>query len=152
MEVPLFYICIKVLYITLPFIVILNATLIYDTWSSSIILLFYLKLVRQLLKMQPVKKNPKNISFSYVIYVYLCSTILRQPNSITTLEIINQKADVNINNIVVAVDISTASVMQPVEGAPKLGVPADWSSPHKYLVKAANGQTKVWTISVTLTK
>ncbi len=50
-------------------------------------------LFRQLLKMQPVNKNPKNISFSYVIYVYLCSTILRQPNSITTLEIINQKAD-----------------------------------------------------------
>ena len=92
-EVPLFYICIKALYITLPFIIILNATLIYDTWSSSIILLFYLMLFRQLLKMQPVKKNPKNISFSYVIYVYLCSTILRQPNSITTLEIINQKAD-----------------------------------------------------------
>lgn len=81
------------LYITLPFIIILNATLIYDTWSSSIILLFYLMLFRQLLKMQPVNKNPKNISFSYVIYVYLCSTILRQPNSITTLEIINQKAD-----------------------------------------------------------
>ena len=42
------------LYITLPFIVILNATLIYNTWSSSIILLFYLMLFRQLLKMQPV--------------------------------------------------------------------------------------------------
>ena len=80
------------LYITLPFIVILNATLIYDTWSSSIILLFYLKLVRQLLKMQPVLKNPKNISFSYVIFVYLCCAILRQTNSITTLEIISQKA------------------------------------------------------------
>ena len=63
-----------------------------------------------------------------------------------------ERNGVNINNIVVAVDISTAAVMSPVEGAPKLGVPADWSSPHKYLVKAANGQTKVWTISVTLTK
>ena len=42
------------LYITLPFIIISNATLIYDTWSSSIILLFYPMLVRQLLKMQPV--------------------------------------------------------------------------------------------------
>lgn len=48
-------------------------------------------LFRQLLKMQPVNKNPKNISFSYVIYVYLCSTILRQTNSITTLEIISRK-------------------------------------------------------------
>ena len=77
-----------------------------------------------------------------------CALTFKVPTNFTEKE----KANVNINNIVVAVDISTASVMQPVEGAPKLGVPADWSSPHEYLVKAANGQTKVWTISVTLTK
>ena len=47
---------------------------------------------------------------------------------------------------------ATASVMQPVEGAPKLGVPADWSQPHKYIVKAADGKSKIWTISVNLTK
>lgn len=61
------------LYITLPFIIISNATLIYDTWSSSIILLFYLMLVRQLLKMQPVLKNPKKVSCCYIIFIYLCS-------------------------------------------------------------------------------
>ena len=47
--------------------------------------------LRQLLKMQPVLKNPKNISFSYVNFVYLCCAILRQTNSITTLEIISRK-------------------------------------------------------------
>ena len=63
-----------------------------------------------------------------------------------------ERANVSINNIVVAVSISTAAVMTPVEGAPKLGVPADWSTPHKYAVKAADGNTKIWTISVALNK
>lgn len=77
-----------------------------------------------------------------------CALQFKVPTNFSEAE----RNGVNINNLVVAVDISTAAVMSPVEGAPKLGVPADWSSPHKYLVKAANGQTKVWTISVTLTK
>ena len=73
-----------------------------------------------------------------------CTLTFKVPTNFTEKE----KADVNINNIVVAVNISTASVMQPVEGAPKLGVPADWSQPHKYIVKAADGKSKIWTISV----
>ena len=77
-----------------------------------------------------------------------CALKFKVPTNFSEAE----RNGVNINNLVVAVDISTAAVMSPVEGAPKLGVPADWSSPHKYLVKAANGQTKIWTISVTLTK
>ncbi len=63
-----------------------------------------------------------------------------------------EKSNVNLNNIVVAVQISSAAVMTPVEGSPALGVPADWTTPHKYAVKAANGETKVWTITCTLTK
>ena len=77
-----------------------------------------------------------------------CALQFKVPTNFSDAE----RNGVNINNLVVAVDISTAAVMSPVEGAPKLGVPADWSSPHKYLVKAANGQTKVWTVSVTLTR
>ena len=77
-----------------------------------------------------------------------CALTFKVPTNFTEKE----KADVNINNIVVAVHISTASVMQPVEGAPKLGVPADWSQPHKYIVKAADGKSKIWTISVNLNK
>lgn len=63
-----------------------------------------------------------------------------------------EKANVNVNNLVVAVNISTAAVISPLDDAPKLGTPADWSTPHKYSVKAANGKTKIWTISVSLKK
>ena len=77
-----------------------------------------------------------------------CDLTFKVPTNFTDKE----KANVNINNIVVGVDISSAAVMSPVDGSPRLGVPADWSTPHKYAVKAANGETKVWTISVTLTK
>ena len=77
-----------------------------------------------------------------------CALQFKVPTNFSEAE----KNGVNINNIFVAVDIYTAAVMSPVDGSPKLGVPADWSTPHKYLVKAADGKTKTWTISVTLTK
>ena len=77
-----------------------------------------------------------------------CALQFKVPTNFSEAE----KNGVNINNIVVAVDISTAAVMSPVDGSPKLGVPADWSTPHKYSVKAADGKTKIWTVSVTLTK
>ena len=76
-----------------------------------------------------------------------CALQFKVPTNFSDAE----KNGVNIN-IVVAVEISTAAVMTPVEGSPKLGVPADWSTPHKYSVKAADGKTKIWTVSVTLTK
>lgn len=77
-----------------------------------------------------------------------CALQFKVPTNFSDAE----KNGVNINNIVVAVEISTAAVMTPVEGSPKLGVTADWSTPHKYSVKAADGKTKIWTVSVTLTK
>ena len=77
-----------------------------------------------------------------------CALQFKVPTNFSDAE----KNGVNINNIVVAVEISTAAVMTPVEGSPKIGVPADWSTPHKYSVKAADGKTKIWTVSVTLTK
>ncbi|WP_394370918.1 DUF5018-related domain-containing protein [Prevotella illustrans] len=39
-----------------------------------------------------------------------------------------------------------------VGDAPRLGVPADWTSSHQYKVTAANGVSKIWTISVVLNK
>lgn len=77
-----------------------------------------------------------------------CALTFKVPSNFTEAE----RNAVNINNIVVGVEISTAAVMTPVEGSPKLGVPADWSTPHKYTVKAANGTTKTWTITVSLNK
>lgn len=53
------------------------------------------------------------------------------------------------NGICVMASLSTAARLSPVEGAPALGTPGDWSKPNKYVVTAANGSTKTWTIQVT---
>ena len=52
------------------------------------------------------------------------------------------------SNVVIAVTISTAAIIKPIDGSPTLGVPGDWSKPNKYEVMAANGDKKVWTIVV----
>ncbi|MCI5579758.1 MAG: hypothetical protein MR387_00320 [Phocaeicola plebeius] len=52
------------------------------------------------------------------------------------------------SKVVIAVTISTAAVIKPIDGSPTLGVPGDWSKPNKYEVMAANGDKKVWTIVV----
>lgn len=59
---------------------------------------------------------------------------------------------VNKNNLVVILGISTAAIIAPAPDAPKLGVPGDWSKPNKYVVKAANGSTSEWTVTLTLDK
>lgn len=46
-------------------------------------------------------------------------------------------------------NISTAAKISPVEGTPALGDPTDATKPLKYIVKAANGASKTWTINVT---
>lgn len=63
-----------------------------------------------------------------------------------------EKGKISASQLVVAVQISTAAVISPVGGSPALGTPADWSSPHKYIVEAADGTQKEWTITVTLNK
>ena len=50
--------------------------------------------------------------------------------------------------MVVYVTISTAATMKPINGAPELGVPADWTADHQYEVTAADGTKKTWTIVV----
>lgn len=57
---------------------------------------------------------------------------------------------VKATELVVIVNLSTAAVVEPVEGAPKFGVPGDWTKPNKYEVTAANGDTKIWTVTATL--
>ena len=64
----------------------------------------------------------------------------------------SERSKLSLSNLVVAVNISTAAVIAPASGSPALGTPADWSSPHKYIVTAADGTKKEWTIAVTLTK
>ena len=49
---------------------------------------------------------------------------------------------------VVEVTISTAAIIKPINGAPKLGVPGDWTKDNQYEVTAADGTKKTWTIVV----
>jgi len=61
-----------------------------------------------------------------------------------------ERAKVALTNIVCSMNISTAATIAPIEGAPALGAPGDFSAPKKYLVTAADGKTvKTWTITIT---
>ncbi len=65
----------------------------------------------------------------------------------------DQVNNLSKSNLVVVVTLSTAARLTPVEGSPKLGSPADWTSAHKYIVTSASGKKKEWTIEVvSLTK
>ena len=45
--------------------------------------------------------------------------------------------------------VSTACHVTPINGAPTLGTPGDWTSEHQYELKAADGTKKVWTVRIT---
>ncbi|MEG1616366.1 MAG: hypothetical protein RR202_09785 [Bacteroidales bacterium] len=64
----------------------------------------------------------------------------------------DQLNNLSANKLVVVVGLSTAARLSPIGDAPLLGVPGDWSKPNKYLVTAADGTKKEWTISLTLNK
>jgi hypothetical protein len=59
------------------------------------------------------------------------------------------RAQVSLSSIAGKFYISTAAGIAPLEGAPTLGVPGDFSAPRKYKVTAANGTAKTWTVQVT---
>ena len=52
------------------------------------------------------------------------------------------------SELVIAVALSTAARLTPTNGSPKLGVPGDWSKANTYVVEAAGGKKKDWTIEV----
>lgn len=55
---------------------------------------------------------------------------------------------VTLNNVVGTVTLSTAARLEVADGHKALGLPDDWTSPHKFTVMAANGTKKSWTITV----
>lgn len=55
---------------------------------------------------------------------------------------------VTVNNLVGQVTLSTAARIAPSDGHKVLGVPDDWSKPHTFIVTAADGSKKTWTITV----
>ena len=62
----------------------------------------------------------------------------------------DQLPNLKATELVVVLNISTAAVIEPLDGAPKLGVPGDWSKPNRYQITAANGDKKIWTITLEL--
>ena len=50
------------------------------------------------------------------------------------------------------VNLSAAAIIYPLDGAPVLGAPGDWSKPNRYEVMAADGSKKIWTITMKLNK
>lgn len=56
---------------------------------------------------------------------------------------------VALTNLVGKFNLSTAAIIAPQDGAPILGTPGDFSTSRSYLVTAANGTKKDWTIQVT---
>ena len=72
-------------------------------------------------------------------------TVRASKNSFPT-EIYEQ---IDVNNLVGTVTLSTAARIAPADNHKALGVPDDWSTPHSFVVTAANGTKKNWTITVT---
>jgi len=60
-----------------------------------------------------------------------------------------EKAKVVQSNLWFYLNISTAASISPTGGTPALGDPTDATKPLKYVVTAANGASRVWTINIT---
>lgn len=68
------------------------------------------------------------------------------PTSVFTQDI---RRSIALTNIAGYVKLSPAAKIEPLNGAPELGIPGDFSTERQYRVTAADGKTsKVWTISV----
>ncbi|MGM9478304.1 DUF5018-related domain-containing protein [Pedobacter sp. GSP4] len=60
-----------------------------------------------------------------------------------------EKAKVAQSNLWFYLNISTAATVSPTGGTPALGDPTDATKALKYVVTAANGTSRVWTINIT---
>ncbi|MCH5320041.1 MAG: hypothetical protein J1E38_10095 [Paramuribaculum sp.] len=56
---------------------------------------------------------------------------------------------VSLNNLCCQVTLSTAARIAPSDGNKVLGIPDNWTVPHNFVVTAADGTKKNWTITVT---
>lgn len=64
----------------------------------------------------------------------------------------SEKGNISSSELVVVVNLSAAAVIEPIGDAPALGTPGDWSKPNQYRVTAADGNEKVWTLSMNFIK
>ncbi|WP_288326307.1 MULTISPECIES: hypothetical protein [Bacteroidaceae] len=58
------------------------------------------------------------------------------------------RAEVSTNPLWGQVTVSTAARITPIDGTAALGTPDDWSGERKFSVRAADGNTKIWTIKI----
>ncbi|MCF3107356.1 hypothetical protein LL912_01055 [Niabella sp. CC-SYL272] len=59
-----------------------------------------------------------------------------------------ERAKVTTANLSFMCNISTAATMEPVDGAPRPGVPGDFSQPRKYRITAADGSSREWVVRI----
>lgn len=57
--------------------------------------------------------------------------------------------EVSLERLWAQVTLSTAARLTPIDGSAPLGTPENWTKPHSYIVTAADGTQKKWTITVT---
>lgn len=67
------------------------------------------------------------------------------PQSYFTEEV---RSQVTLDNLVCQVTLSPAARIAPADGNKVLGVPDNWSQPHQFVITAADGTKKTWTINV----
>lgn len=61
-----------------------------------------------------------------------------------------ERNNVQQNKLWGYVNLSTAARISPIDGSKPLGTTADdWTQERRFRVKAANGDTKIWTIRIT---
>ena len=79
--------------------------------------------------------------------------ISKDDNLITcklTVPTASGRQNVSLSNLIAYIDLSTAARIMPLNGAPKLGSPGDFSAKEfKYQVTAADGTKREWTIKIT---
>ncbi|WP_455674717.1 DUF5018-related domain-containing protein [Phocaeicola sp.] len=60
----------------------------------------------------------------------------------------SERGKVSQNKLWGYFNVSTAAHVTPIEGAPTLGTPGDWTHENKYIITAANGTKKTWTVRI----
>lgn len=96
---------------------------------------------------QAVKQVSLSVSNTQIdVEAGTCSLDVAVPTNFPASE----AGKVNARELVVIVNISTAAIIRPIDGAPAFGTPGDWSKPNRYLIKAADGGQQEWTVSLTL--
>ena len=77
------------------------------------------------------------------------ATVTVKPTSNFPADELDKLSD---KSLVVCLNISVASIIKPAAGSVRLGVVADWSKPNTYIITAADGSTKEWTVTINLEK